>query len=386
MESRIKAHKNIQPTAQANTQDNAHVVLHLSLIPGIGPATIEKLVEQLRKAAPDQDLEQLYTLTRSDFSQLFSLSPRLAHELVQGLHDKKLLERELDLIGRFNISWTTSFSSDYPMLLHQIHLPPPVIYWQGKHPTLYAQSLAVVGSRKAHAYATRVAQRLLPPLVEQGWCIVSGGARGADTIAHSVALAHNGSTVAIIGSGLLKPYPAQNKALFDVIIEKEGTLLSPFPLQTPAQPGNFPARNRIIAGLGKACIVLQAAAKSGALITAFYALEQGREVCAVPGPIDDELSAGCHALIAQGAHIVTTPDDIFTVLGCAHARPQVNLKLPEVEPSEEDFLLGLCKAPTAFDELLEKTNLEPAQLHEKLFDLQLQGKIAQSFNGLWYAI
>jgi len=195
--------------------------------------------------------------------------------------------------------------------------------------------------------------------------------------------------MAIIGSGLLKPYPAENKSLFANLYERGGAVVSPFSLLAEPVPGNFPARNRVIAGLSMGCIVLQAAARSGALITAHYALEQGREVFAVPGPIDDVLSAGCHALIAEGAHLVTCAEDVSQVLG----KPDVPLDTKRIEPLLKDkpsivppelvAIMDLCQKPISFDELLEKANVAPDQLYEQLFALQLRGKVEQNFMGLW---
>lgn len=358
-------------------------LLHLSLIPGIGPATVEKLVSRWTI----DGLSDIYYASAEELHQKTSLSLAHCQALAKGLADRVPLSRELDLLSKHQVNVVTAYDDDYPEILKSIYAPPTVLYWKGTHPGTYQRSLAFVGSRKANAYAARVAKMIIEPLAAHGFCIVSGGAIGADTLAHKIALEVGLPTVAVIGSGILRPYPAQNKKLFDALVDAGGTLLSSFPLCAEGLPGNFPARNRIIAGLSAGCIVLQAAARSGALITARFALDAGREVGAVPGPIDDELSAGCNSLIAQGAAVITSADDVLAMLGYAATTnselpKQISLK-PE---SNEDSVLAWCQTPIAFDELVEKVSLPSEEVHQKLFALQLEGKIQQNFMGQWVSI
>ncbi len=361
-------------------------ILHASLIEGIGPAAI-----QLIFAAHPQ--VNFYELGVSDCMR-YGLSEQKAQLLVRGLADQKLLETELALIGRYNIEIISLIDPCYPPLLKEIYLPPAILYYQGNRSALLQQSLAIVGSRKADNYGKRVIDMLLPPLVEGGLAIISGGAFGIDTFAHAKTLEVKGTTVVVLGSGLLQPYPAANKKLFEKVVESGGAVISSFPLQTTPAPGNFPARNRIIAGLGKGCLVVQADIKSGARITASYALEQGREVFAVPGPIDSPLSAGCHALISQGATLVTSVADIFMQINpdwvFPNASERVSLQKDVVEKptgsSIQDQLLYVCKVPQSFDGLLEHTSLGMDTLQNLLFTLQLEGKIEQNFAGLWVGL
>lgn len=371
------------------------IALHLSLIQGIGSAIIEKIISKLE----GHSFAELHGLNSKDWNAFFGIPISVAQRLVTGLADKKILDEELERIEKYDIAWVTILDKEYPLLLRNIYLPPTVLYWRGRSPSSYTRCLAVVGSRKANSYCDRVAQLLLTSLLPD-WCIVSGGALGADTIAHELALEHNGQTIAVIGSGLLKPYPPQNKALFAALEEREGTLLSPFGLLTPPLPGNFPARNRVIAGLSMGCLVLQAAARSGALITAAYALEQGREVFAVPGSIDDELSAGCHGLIAQGAHLVSQTADILAAFGLQQSSGllpttsvtskenirRINQEIIDARDPEETTILRLCAKPISFDDLCEKTSIESSCLCEKLFTLQLSGMIEQNIMGFWQAL
>lgn len=363
------------------------VLLHLSLIPSIGPAIVEKIVAVVGY----ENLPQVYHFFRKDFVERCQISLASADILVKGLANRQVLDTELALVEKHAITWLTCCDQEYPPLLQQIHLPPTVLYIQGPASLLTSNCVAMVGSRQAHTYARRVVQTMVPPLVEAQWTVVSGGALGADTMVHQVALANNGKTVAVLGSGLLKPYPVSNKKLFSVLLEAGNAVVSPFPLSMEALPGNFPARNRIIAGLSAATIVIQAAEKSGALITALFALEQGREVGAVPGALEDPLSVGCHKLIQQGAALIATPADIFSLVGQKMA--VVEKKSPQISPAKHespavaiDPFLVLCREPQSFDELLIKTGLDQQQLHQKLLHFQLEGALEQDFIGRWLMV
>lgn len=381
---------------------NKLTLLHLSLIDGIGPITIKKMAEKKPAGFCWSDL---YQLRSSDIAHRFDLTQWVAQKISVGLSDTKTLETECRLIEKHKISFATIGSDDYPHMLAEIHAPPPVLYWIGQ-PVFHEQkTMAVIGSRKAHRYGQQAIEHLVPELVRQKWVIVSGGAIGADSMAHSQTLKSGGKTVVVLGAGLLRLYPASNKRLFDSIVSNGGALVSAFPLMTEARPGNFPARNRIISGLSRGCIVVQAAAKSGARITAQFALEQGREVFAVPGPIGDELSAGCHALIQQGAKLINSAEDIFVEFPSFSHGGVGETKIPKifqgqlsgqsliiparksqkVEPVKgpSGQVLHLCTAPTSTDDLVLKVGLEIEKLQELLFDLQLAGDLKQNFAGLW---
>lgn len=372
----------------------ATIILHLSLIEGIGPATISKIID----CVGINNSIDLYTLTFNDYIGL-GLSQKTAALLLAGLADKRLLDQEINLIEKNNVSWAHFFDSQYPELLKTIHIPPTVIYWQGKIPD--QQTIAIVGSRDANDYGQMVIEQLIPGLVAHDFTIVSGGARGADTMAHQRTLDEGGKTVAVLGSGFLKPYPPSNKRLFAEIVENGGALMSTFPLLMDPLPENFPARNRVISGLSRGCIVIQAAAKSGARITADYALSQGREVFAVPGSINDYLSAGCHELIGQGAKLVSRAADVLVEFGISipeqpkeeiAKKSQKNhwkqtpgtpaqMAIP-IDPMEE-IIIAACKNPSSIDELLEATGLPLIQMSKMLFELQLKGMITQNMAGLW---
>lgn len=355
-------------------------LLHLSLIPQVGPAVINRIVS----AVGLEGLPQLYSWPLVDIEKRLSCTSATAKLIYDGLADKKALDHELRLLEQHQINWATVFDGAYPALLKSIYLPPAILYWHGCL-DIVERSVAVIGSRAATGYGKRIIEILVPPLIEHHWTIVSGGAIGADTMAHEVALQTQGKTVAVIGAGLLRPYPSSNKKLFDRIVATGGAVVSPFSLTMVALPGNFPARNRIISGLSQATVVVQAAEQSGALITALYALEQGRDVCAIPGPIDDSLSVGCHKLIKEGAHLVQNADDILAVLGCPLQKGILPKITDMVIQKELHPLANLCREPQSFDDLLGLSGLSFGSLQEQLLELQLAGQLEQDFAGRWCA-
>ena len=384
---------------------NKEIILHLSLIDGIGPVTIKKL---LRNKPETFALVDLYNVQAADCMRLFGFSHTISQKIVAGLRNKKNLEKELSLIEKYNINWTSLWQDDFPQLLSEIYAPPSVFYWQGAE-VCEEKNIAIIGSRKAHRYAQEVVSYFVPELVQHGWTIVSGGALGADSMAHREAVKAGGATVVVLGSGLLRPYPSSHKNLFDSVLKNGGTLVSAFPLETQARPGNFPARNRIIAGLSHGCVVVQAAKKSGARITAQFALEQGREVFAVPGPVGDELSVGCHALIQEGAKLVGSVEDILVEFDPLFSKQDDKIKkadskkktknsLPSqgsgkvVKKKEQDLnglneveaqIVGACKFASSVDDIASAVQRDPAELHELLLDLQFGGYIQQNYAGLW---
>ncbi|HZW61577.1 MAG TPA: DNA-processing protein DprA [Candidatus Babeliales bacterium] len=365
----------------------AQTLLHLSLIPGNHHNSINKIIassESKRFAIAD-----IYSFNATDFAQYCGIATARANKLMEGLSDTALLDKELAYLNTYtDISWCTIADTQYPSLLKTIAVPPPVIYWQGAALQEDEKRLAVVGARKANEYGKQFIDCIIPTIVSQQWVIVSGGAIGADTFAHQATLAVNGKTVAILGSGLLNPYPTENISLFKKIVASGGTLLSTFPLATQAAPAHFPERNRIISGISKGCVVVQAAKRSGASITAHCALEQGREVFAVPGPIYDPLSAGCHALIQEGAKLVSNAAEILQEFGelvpvAPRQERQMTLPIIPLAP-DQAALLNSC--PASINDLLESTGLSLQELNAQLFELQLAGLIEQDFTGRWQQV
>jgi len=362
-------------------------ILHLSLIEGIGPAVIQFLLDKKTDAWQWHDL---YQMKAGDFNTIFGISEEKAAQLFEGLADSTILDKELGYLEKSNITLLTILDEDYPELLKHIHVPPAVLYLQGNGLGSIGLSVAVVGSRAMNWYGKKAIETIVPPLIDFGVTIVSGGALGVDSYAHQKTLDAGGNTVAVLGSGLLEPYPMSNKRLFKTIVDAGGSVISPFPLYMPARPGNFPARNRIISGLSRGCLVVQAAAKSGAGITARFSLDQGRDVFAVPGSIDDPLSAGCHRLIKDGAKLVHSAADILEEYGLLESKDIKSQKINQQPVSTRkitdpvcDQILSYCAMPVTIDELSQKTGMSLQMLNERLFQMQLQGVVSH-YLGLWH--
>ncbi len=361
------------------------IILHLSLISGIGDGTVIRIIKKMKENGIA--LESLYKMSDAEIMHHCQISLPKAQSVRTGLAETSVLKRELQLLENNPVSYITVVDEQYPAYLKEIHCPPPILYFQGKPFSSEDRCIAVIGSRHANYYGLAAIEKLVPPLIESGWTIVSGGAIGADSKAHSITLECKGRTIAVLGSGILKPYPPSNKKLFEKIIMEGGTVCSPFPLMFDSFPANFPARNRIIAGLSKGCLVVQAAAKSGTHITAQFALEQGRDLFAVPGLIDDPLSAGCHSLIQQGAKLVHCAADILVEL-----EPAMQMRLPFGEQNSETIgvregpdalILRSCMSPCTIDELVQKTGIAAHDLYSQLFMLELEGKVRRELNGSW---
>lgn len=379
--------------------NDRYVLLHLSLIPRVGPMAIEHIA---RNKPAHIAWTDLYACTVHDMC-VWGVDTAIATRVVAGLADHTLVEQELALFQKHtNMHWMTRYDEEFPQALQHIIGIPPVLYWMGSPLTTQdAHALAVVGARAAGPYAQAVIDSLIPPLVQSRWTIVSGGALGADSMAHAATVLSGGKTIVVLGSGLLRWYPQENKRLFEHVLAHGGTLVTTFPLRTAPAAGNFPARNRIIAGLSRGCLVVQAAYKSGATITAQYALDQGKEVFAVPGLITDPLSEGCHHWLQQGATLVTHAQDIVRAFGQELEQPLAATKKPTAEqplPSPAHVqktithdvpetlsgrVLSACKTPLFFDELVTRTNIERDELQSLLCELQFDGLITCTFVGQW---
>ena|SRR3990167_9566278 len=380
-----EVYENMLPILFRDRMQFQNIILHLTLIDGVGPVALHSLVTKL-----GQDrLHEIYNFFVSDFVA-FGVSPSAAQILVDGLKNQEILDQEIALMEQFHVQILTILCSQFPALLKEIHVPPALLYFQGDVKLFaHEKNIACVGARKSHGYAHEALLHLIVPMVEQGWVVVSGGALGADTFAHQIALDHQSPTMVVVGSGLSQVYPAQNAKLFENVVRAGGLIISSFPMQTPPDPWNFPKRNRLIAGLSRGCLVLQAADKSGALITASCALEQGREVFAVPGSIFDPLSAGCHSLIAQGAKLVTCAQDLLDELGypvVESKKDQQSLFVPAKAEKLDEIsrqILQTAFTPMTIDFMASKLQIDVHFLQNKLFELSLEGKIVQDAMGFW---
>ena len=278
-------------------------LVHLSIIPGVGYQTIRRLLTAFESAqrALDATLEEL--------TQVEGLTANISQQLVSG-KSRVSVDQELELIEAHNCHLLAINDSTYPMLLKEIADPPPLLYVRGELGQPDAPSITIVGTRSPTNYGKTISRQLSQQLAESGVTVISGFARGIDTCAHQGALQANGRTIAVLGNGLSQIYPAENRELADEIM-KSGALISEFPMAVPPFPKNFPRRNRVVSGMSSGTVVVEASIRSGSLITARHAAEQGREVFAVPGQIFSNQSKGSHQLINQGAKLINAIDDIW---------------------------------------------------------------------------
>jgi DNA processing protein len=346
--------------------------LTLSLAPGLGVSGYWRLVN--RFGSPEQVLA-------ASPKELLA-TPGIRPAQVAGLGDTAVLyekgERELTRLAGFGAKAVCYDAAAYPELLGQTEDPPPVLYVCGQDDLLNSCCLAVVGSRAATDYGRSVAFSLSERLAASSVTVVSGLAMGIDARAHEGALLSGGGTVAVLGCGLDIVYPSQNRELFNKIREK-GAIVSEYPLGTRPEGFRFPARNRIIAGMSQGVVVVEAAKKSGSLITAQLALDWGREVFAVPGRVDSFKSAGTHWLLKQGAKLVQTVDDILEEMrpGCSFSTTEQQISVSaRVLPSEPDacaLLHSLDAYPCTRDDLIVRSGLAAGRVNELLLFLELDG-------------
>jgi len=288
-----------------------------------------------------------------------------------------LIETTLAWLAAPDHHLVTCHDSRYPPALAEIPDPPLLLYVSGRVELLAQPLVAVVGSRNASVQGRVDAESFAAALSGAGLCVVSGLALGIDTAAHEGALRGIGSTIAVVGTGLDRVYPARNRELAHRIAA-QGCLVSEYPLGMPPLAANFPRRNRIISGLAAGVLVIEAAAQSGSLITAQLAAEQGREVFALPGSIHSALTKGCHRLIREGAQLVETVDDVLMAMRLSPLAglPQVDAAAPA---SEDDAILldALGHEPVALDELLARLAFDPGMLGARLLELELAGLVTQ---------
>jgi DNA processing protein len=295
------------------------------------------------------------------------------------------LAKEWQQIERANVTVLTWDDADYPSNLREIDAPPPVLYVRGRLYPADAIAIAVVGTRRASAYGREVAHMSATEFAHNQVTVVSGLALGVDAIAHKAALAAGGRTLAVLGSGVDQLYPAQNRELAHQIIEN-GAIISEYPLGTRPEANNFPPRNRIISGLSRGIVVVEAGTQSGSLITATFAAEQGRDVFAVPGSILHPGSTGCNQLIRDGAVPFLSVNDVLDHLDLARFTIQqaVRHTTPH-DPLEGELLANLSHEPRHIDELVRRLSWSSAQVSSTLIMMELKGMIRQ-IGGMNYVI
>lgn len=371
------------------------VILQLSLVDGVGSKKIQRIQSYLERN--DLCWTDIAKFDAATLESEVGFSPIEASKIIAALSNEYEVEKEITEAGKNNIHWTTFLDADYPEQLKHSHNPPAVLYWQGEQAlTVPFESLAVVGSRAMDGYGKQVLESLLPECVAAGIPIISGGALGIDAGAHQISLDYGGKTVVVLGSGLLKPYPEKNRALFEQVADNGGFVTSGFPLFMQPRAQNFPIRNRVIAGLSHTCLVIRAAEKSGALITAECALQEGRNVAAVPGDVFDPLSAGCNNLIKNGAYVVQNSSDIlelFNIKRVVNAQLEITTSSHQKNSKKQQQILQLTEAERVvfqslkkgdhytFEELLSMIQLSLSDLNGILIELEMKGLIETTLFG-----
>ncbi len=348
---------------------------------GIGPAKVRALLDHFG------DLEIAWSAPRIELAAA-GLDRRAieALEAARAGIDLNRLAAEVEKAGLSCVCWA---DETYPRRLREIDNPPPLLFFRGALTEADDWAVAMVGTRRATAYGKEVARELAAALAAAGVTVVSGFARGVDAAAHVAALDAGGRTIAVLGSGLDKVYPAEHTVLAERVIDR-GALVSDYPLGTPPDASNFPPRNRIISGLALGVIVVEAGEGSGALITTGFALEQGREVFAVPGNILQRNSRGPNKLIQQGAKVVLSVEDVLEELNLKmaahHAEARAQLSLFEgADEIECKLLAHLSAEPLHADELSVLASLPIATVSSALAMMELKG-MARQVSGMTYVV
>jgi DNA processing protein len=361
--------------------------LRLRYADGVGPKIFSRLLENLN------GIDNVLGASAHQLTKIKGIGEKTAEQILRTLKNFNV-DRELALAEKLGVSIINFEDSRYPLALKKIYDPPPFLYVKGTITRQDSLAISIVGSRRCSLYGQEQASRFAHALANAGFTIVSGMAKGIDSAAHRGALAARGRTFAVQGCGLCNIFPKENTELFASISEN-GACLSEFPMEYEPLAENFPSRNRIIAGISTAVLVIEASENSGSLITAKSALENNREVMAIPGKIDSPLSQGSHTLIKQGAKLVDCVEDIMEALGYIgqglkqhaiesehqsvravdKANPHANeLKL---SPHEKTVYECLNDQGNHIEDIIADSNLEAGQINASLISLRLKGLIKQ---------
>jgi len=376
----------IKLTAQSNSLD-IDKWLKLVRADGVGPITFTRLIKHFGSA------DRAMGASVGEMTRIEGIGFKTAEQIV-ATRDKFDTTAELELADKLGVWIINIDDKRYPPVLKQIYDPPPILYIKGSLTRQDNLAISIVGTRRCSLYGQEQASRLAHLLSSAGFTIISGMARGIDTAAHHGALSASGRTIAVQGCGLANIFPPENKKLFELIAES-GACISELPLRYEPLAENFPPRNRIIAGLSLGTIVIEAGLNSGALITARAALENNREVMAVPGKIDSPASYGSHQLIKQGAKLIESVEDVMEALGYIGEQLQSHVTAAAKKASERveaplfdasQFNLSsdektiydcLEKEPLHIDQIIADTNLPPGSINAGLISLRLKGLIKQ---------
>jgi DNA processing protein len=357
--------------------DSREALVALNLIEHVGPVRVRQLLEYFG------DATAILAASRRELLQVRNIGEEVAQAIVSW--EKTIdLSAELKRIADFGCRIVTQADAEYPELLRQIYDPPVVLYVRGELLPKDKNSVALVGSRLTTHYGIEMARKLAYQLAYLGVTVVSGGARGIDSAAHQGALSGKGRTIAVLGTGINLIWPAENKELFERVTAN-GALITQFPFNRPGDKQSFPIRNRIVAGMTLGTVVVEANLTSGALITANFATEYGRQVFAVPGRIDSPRSKGCHDLIKKGAKLCEGVEDIlseFEYLFPPSNKPPSAAEtgvLPAIELSENEQKVydALSNEEIGIDDVIRKSGLPPSAVSVALLSLEMKRLIRQ---------
>jgi len=347
-------------------------LLNLLNVRKIGPQKIRNLTTKYN------DIEQIFSLSITELCSVDGIDQKSAQAIL-AYKDFDFGKKLFEETQKKNINIVCFWDKTYPQLLKKIYDPPVVIFSIGKPIKYKEDAVAIVGTRTATQYGKRIAKSIAAELSEKNITIISGLARGIDTIAHSATVQNKKRTIAVLGNGLDIIYPSENHKLAQNIVEK-GTIISEFPLGTKPEAGNFPQRNRIISGLAHATIIVEAGDRSGAILTALNAVDQNREVFAVPGRITDKQSLGCNRLIRNGAIPYHNTEQVLDNISSRLFKPispmQQSIRL-DLSKRERTVIKHLSDEPIQVDVLCNKSGIEVTALLGILLSLELKGAVAQ---------
>jgi DNA processing protein len=348
--------------------------LALSLTPGVGSTLMRRLLEQFKSP------EAVFHAPMKELLCIEGLGEKVAQGIRRGPLEE-IVGKELNRLKETGGRVITLTDQEYPKRLKDIYDPPALLYIRGELRIEDELAIAIVGSRKTTPYGRWFTEKVSHELARHGVTIVSGMARGIDSLAHTGAISGGGRTIAVLGCGVDVIYPSENRNLFIKIID-HGAVLSEFPMGSPPEGGHFPRRNRIISGLSLGVVVVQANEKSGSLITAGYALEQGREVFAVPGNVGTESSRGVHRLIKEGAKLVESSEDILEEILPQWERerkgaPEVAIQRPNLTGEETVLYELLSETPWHIDAIIRESRLDAGKVSSLLLNMELKGLVFQ---------
>ena len=344
-------------------------LLALHLVPGLGTRLTSALLERFGSPAA------VLQATAAQLQAVPHIGGKLSQSLAAAMR-RVDVAAELELMDRYGVRLLFRGDAEFPASLHDIPDPPHLLYVRGTLLAADSRAVALVGSRQYTGYGRRMAESLAADLVRAGFTVVSGLARGIDGFAHRAALKAGGRTVAVLAGGLSKIYPPEHADLAREV-EAAGALVTEAPMRMEPMAAMFPARNRLISGLARGVLVIEAAAKSGALITARHAAEQGRPVFAVPGPLDSPASAGTHHLVRQGAILIRSVDDILEELDGVRspAQPARSPPVVEMDDSQRRIWEFLHDRPRQVDEMAQQLGLSISEITTTLLALELKKAI-----------